>query len=300
MSNDVYTKISEKMRHEQFTDEEIKIVEKAKDQLSNYTTGGSVLGGATGLMLAKAKNFKGFQLVAIATGGFLIGSQVGLIMGAMSSVRTIQSIPNFQRVMHIVQEVRDEAAPGRQGAPRHDHTAAYPSAGHGRFPVQSRGGSELMSDNQVVELQPNPHFQGFKDGDGYHGGNDPSGQRHENNSAWAHAEQRARELQSNSASWSQIRQQNMPKSAWSQVREGKASDAAPGDEQEAEAPSPRRRPGQSSWDRLRQNDEVGFVTAGSTATGGTPTPDGPSEFPRTREDLQSRPARQKNQYGDSF
>lgn len=39
-----------------------------------------------------------------------------------------------------------------------------------------------MSDNQVVELQPNPHFQGFKDGDGYHGGNDPSGQRHENNS----------------------------------------------------------------------------------------------------------------------
>lgn len=37
MSNDVYTKISEKMRHEQFTDEEIKIVEKAKDQLSNYS-----------------------------------------------------------------------------------------------------------------------------------------------------------------------------------------------------------------------------------------------------------------------
>lgn len=37
MSNDVYTKISEKMRHEQFTDEEIKIVEKAKDQLSTYS-----------------------------------------------------------------------------------------------------------------------------------------------------------------------------------------------------------------------------------------------------------------------
>ncbi|KAG0336474.1 hypothetical protein BG000_006554, partial [Podila horticola] len=192
-----------------------KIVEKAKGQLSTYTTGGSVLGGATGLMLgtakavdlirkgkfkqedmspssnhqsfnnfplAKAKNFKGFQALAIATGGFLIGSQIGLIMGAMSSVRTIQSIPNFQRVMHIVQEVRDEAAPGKQGAPRHDHAAAYPSAGHGRFPVQNRGGSELVSDDQVVELQPSPHFQGFKDGDGYHGGNDPNGQRQDNNS----------------------------------------------------------------------------------------------------------------------
>ncbi|KAF9212277.1 hypothetical protein BGZ59_006961 [Podila verticillata] len=283
MSNDVYTKISEKMRHEQFTEEEIKIVEKAKDQLSTYT---------------KAKSFKGLQTMAIATGGLLIGSQIGLIMGAMSSVRTIQSIPNFQRVMHIVQEVRDEAAPGRQGAPRHDHTAAHPSAGHGRFPVQNRRGSELMSDNQVVELQPGPNFQGFKDGDGYHGGDDPSGQRLDNNNAWAQAEQRARELQSNAASWSQIRQQNMPKSAWSQVREGKARDASSGEEQD-EAPSPRRKPGQSSWDRLRRSDEVGFVNIGS-APGASPSPDGPSEFPRTREDLQSKPVRQKNQYGDTF
>lgn len=83
---------------------------------------------------------------------------------------------------------RDEAAPGKQGAPRHDHAAAYPSAGHGRFPVQNRGGSELVSDDQVVELQPSPHFQGFKDGDGYHGGNDPNGQRQDNNSGMCHME----------------------------------------------------------------------------------------------------------------
>jgi len=59
-------------------------------------------------VLVRAKNMKGLQGVAIATGGFLIGSQLGLIMGALKSVRTIQSIPNFQRVMNIVQEVRYE------------------------------------------------------------------------------------------------------------------------------------------------------------------------------------------------
>lgn len=44
--------------------------------------------------------------MAIGMGGLLIGSQMGIIMGAMASVRTIQSIPNFQRVINIVQEVR--------------------------------------------------------------------------------------------------------------------------------------------------------------------------------------------------
>lgn len=58
------------------------------------------------VILARAKNFKGLQAMAIATGGFLIGSQMGVVMGAMASVRTIQSIPNFKRVLNIVQEVR--------------------------------------------------------------------------------------------------------------------------------------------------------------------------------------------------
>lgn len=58
------------------------------------------------VILARAKNFKGLQAMAIGVGGFLIGSQIGIIMGAMASVRTIQSIPNFQRVINIVQEVR--------------------------------------------------------------------------------------------------------------------------------------------------------------------------------------------------
>ena len=33
---DVYSRISEKMRHESFTEEEIKTVEKAKGQISTY------------------------------------------------------------------------------------------------------------------------------------------------------------------------------------------------------------------------------------------------------------------------
>jgi hypothetical protein len=50
--------------------------------------------------------YKGLQGMAVAAGGVLIGSQVGLVFGAMKSVKTIQTIPNFRRVLNIVQEVR--------------------------------------------------------------------------------------------------------------------------------------------------------------------------------------------------
>ncbi|KAG0294689.1 hypothetical protein BGZ98_001689, partial [Dissophora globulifera] len=263
----------------------------------------------------RAKNFKGIQGMAIATGGFLIGSQIGLVMGAMASVRTIQSIPNFQRVLRIVQEVRDEAPggggvrgpggstgpTGSEGSLRHDHVATMPSAGHHRFTTQPRR-SELMSDEAVAQ-------QG--QGDGYHGGNDPSNPaRLDQNSAWAHAQERAKELQSNSNSWNQIRHQNMPKSAWVDVREGRrtrradAGEDAEGDEDDEDQHNGRggkvagktfgSKPSLSGWDRMRQGDLAsgGFVEIGAA-------PDGPSDFARTREDLESRPSRVRNQYGDS-
>ncbi|KAG0251498.1 hypothetical protein BG011_007557 [Mortierella polycephala] len=304
MSQDTYAKISEKMKREQFTEEEIQIVIKAKEQLSSYTTGGSVIGGATGLMLAKAKNFKGLQAVAVATGGFFIGSQLGLVMGAMSSIKTIQSIPNFQRVLNIVQEVREENS-GPGGATRHDRAAPMPPAGHQRFPVQPRR-SELMTDDAVQEeTQP---FQEFKNGDGYHDGNDPSGNRIgsarlEQNSAWAQAEQKAKEIHDSSLNWSQIRQQNMPKSAWNDVRDGRRPGPQGSSNEEDDEANENGRGNHghnrkpttkgSSWDRIRQGDGSGFVNV-ETA------PDGPSEFPRTREDLESRPSRKRNQYGDSL
>ncbi|KAG0208371.1 hypothetical protein BGX28_000665 [Mortierella sp. GBA30] len=296
MSTDVYTRISERMKKENFTEEEIRVVKKAKEQLSNYT---------------KAKNFKGIQGLAIATGGFIVGSQLGLLLGAMSSVKTIQSIPNFQRILHIVQEVRGETeGHGAHGAHhQHHHTASFPSAGHQRFPVQQRG-SELMTDD-VVEQQSNP-FQGFKDGDGYHGGNDPNSimTRQDQSSAWAQAQQRAKELNNSSASWSQIRQQNMPKSAWNDVRDGRGrtinnvdqdnEEDAFEDTQDGLASAGSRKNGSqkptlSGWDRVRQGDVNGSVNVG-----GAGAPDGPSDFARTREDLESRPSTKKNQYGDTF
>ncbi|KAF9165436.1 hypothetical protein BGX21_000250 [Mortierella sp. AD011] len=277
MSSDVYTKISEKMKQEHFTEEQIKIVGKAKEQLSTYTTGGSVIGGLSGLTL-------------------------GLVMGAMSSIKTIQSIPNFERVLNIVQEARNEVTRvgERRGPPQHDRAAAFPSAGIQRFPAQQNR-SELMTDFAVE--QQSQQFEGFRDGDGYHGGDDPTGQlRVDQSSAWSQAPQRVKELQSHSNSWNQVRQQNMPKSAWNDIRNGNHRTTAASDETDEEDASgyssnhgSKRassvKPAPTGWDRVRRGDADGFMNSGVAY-------DGPSDFARTREDLESRPSHQKNRYGD--
>ncbi|KAG0055219.1 hypothetical protein BGZ83_009274 [Gryganskiella cystojenkinii] len=318
-SMDVYSRISEKMRNERFTEEEIKTVERAKTQLSSYATSGSLLGGAGGVLLARAKNLKGIPSMGVAMGGLLIGSQLGLVMGAMASVRTIQSIPNFKRVMSIVQEVRDETARPGGVAHRQDHASTMPSAGHQRFPVQDhgqyppqlpssqsyaqqrrQGTTELLSDELVLQ-----QFQ--HDSDGYHGGQDPNSavkRGQGSSSAWANAEQKAKEIQNSSHHWNEVRQKNMPRSAWNEVRDGRSPrDKSSNVETEEDAEEEHQDglgkkatkkplPTVAGWDRVRQHSDVdGFGSSGV---------DGPSAFPRTREDLESRPSRQRNQYGDSI
>ncbi|KAK3807335.1 MAG: hypothetical protein J3Q66DRAFT_89225 [Benniella sp.] len=333
MAQDVYSRVAEKMKNEQFTEDEIRTVAKAKEQISSYTTGGSVIGGLSALALVRAKNMKGLQGIAITTGGFLIGSQLGLIMGALKGVRTIQSIPNFQRVMNIVQEVRDEESGlGSPGAPRgsgagigggphrQDPRPSVPSISYQRTSsAQQPRGPELLSDD-AVELQEQ-QLQEFNARDGYHGGHDPSKAPHDQGSAWAYAQQRAKEIQNHSTSWGQVRQQNTPKSAWNDIREGRRGTELKGDQdmegrddelnQSSNNRSPTRTTSTtttstttaaaataaerkaSAWDRVRQGEANGLLNQDAA-------PDGPSAFPRTREDLESRPSRQKNRYGDAL
>ncbi|KAG0224057.1 hypothetical protein BGW42_005385 [Actinomortierella wolfii] len=296
MNGDVYNKISERMKQENFTDEEIKAVQKAKDQLSSYTTAGSALGAIGGIMLARSKKFKGFQAMALATGAFLIGSQVGMLFGAMASLRTIQSIPNFQRVLTIVQDVREQR-PGPHGPQRRDQTPMMPPAGNQRLPAQH--GSEMMSDAAVKESE----LQGFASGDGYHGGNDPNNDKTTLNSdsAWANVEQRVKELQQGSNSWAKIRQENMPKSAWTRIRQGnipqdsenKEDTATANDQTSSNYPINASKRGGSSWDRIRQQHAEGSFVGGQSH-------DGSGAFPRTREDLESNTNRSHNKYGDAL
>lgn len=57
--------------------------------------------------LAKRKKFNNpIQLLAVTGGGFLMGTQIGVISGALAGVKTINSLPNPQRIINVVREVQ--------------------------------------------------------------------------------------------------------------------------------------------------------------------------------------------------
>lgn len=67
---------------------------------------GGLVGATTAFLLGKRKKFNPIQILAVTGGGFLIGSQMGLISGALAGVKTINSLPNPQRLINVVREVQ--------------------------------------------------------------------------------------------------------------------------------------------------------------------------------------------------
>lgn len=52
------------------------------------------------------RRFSPWASFALAGGGFLIGSQMGLVSGALAGVRTIKTLPNSEHLMGLVRDVQ--------------------------------------------------------------------------------------------------------------------------------------------------------------------------------------------------
>lgn len=72
---------------------------------------GGLTGAMAAFLLAKSKKFNPIQMLALTGGGFLMGSQMGLISGALAGVKTINTLPNPQRLINVVREVQQVFAP---------------------------------------------------------------------------------------------------------------------------------------------------------------------------------------------
>lgn len=130
INDDVYARVREKIKEHNLTEQEVKAIDTARDQLQTHSkqlfewarrTMGRLTchhvaytGGLTGAMaaflLAKSKKFNPIQMLALTGGGFLMGSQMGLISGALAGVKTINTLPNPQRLINVVREVQQVSA----------------------------------------------------------------------------------------------------------------------------------------------------------------------------------------------
>ncbi|KAI8390189.1 hypothetical protein BD560DRAFT_361915 [Blakeslea trispora] len=279
LNDDVYARVREKVKEHNLSEQEVKAIDTARGQLQTHTYTGGMAGASTAFLIGKRKRFNPFQLLAVVGGGFLMGSQVGLISGALAGVKTINSLPNPQRIINMIREVQLEAMKGRM--------PNTPQQQINRGTQSSHVQPQLMSSRELNDAQ-NPQDQfapdinqdatkelGWSDmainSQGNKGDRDMTGEvdpftRQSTEAGRQQAQQPSR--------WDKIRSENLPNNTWAKIRM-EAQKSSPEDIAKAR---------EKTANRLREN-------AGSEI----------EDLPRTREEvLQRGGSSRKNQWGDSL
>ncbi|KAI8875469.1 hypothetical protein K501DRAFT_233638 [Backusella circina FSU 941] len=255
INDEVYAKVKE--RH--LTDQELKAIDTARSNLQTHTRIGGFVGATTAFFLAKRKKFNPIQLLAITGGAFLMGSQMGMISGAISGVKEINALPNPQRLINIIRDVQLEAMKGRQNGnpnspPSHqalpqqdeqsqDIQASYSSDNTGDYQTEWNN-SRVQRESAAVSTEMD-HMESPQ----------PTGVQ--------------QTIQP--SAWDKIRSESLPNSTWSKIRSEANQQPNPSDIEKDRA---------ERYRRLRESSEISA-----------------EELPRTREETNKRTTR-KNQWGD--
>ncbi|RCH83919.1 hypothetical protein CU098_004290 [Rhizopus stolonifer] len=267
LNDDVYARVHEKVKEHNLTEQEVKAIETARGQLQTHTYTGGMAGATNAFLIGKRKRFNPIQLLAVTGGGFLMGSQMGLISGALAGVKTINSLPNPQRLINVIREVQLEAMKRKiPNAPQNRNTVRPPlmssqELNQAQNPQDSF--SPDINENTLGELgwgmpidrQTNKSDMNITD----------------QQDQFTETKARQQQLQQPSA-WDKIRAENLPNNTWARIR------------QEAQKTSPEdlAKAREKTASRLRENS--GFDV---------------EELPRTREEvLQKSGSSRKNQWGD--
>ncbi|KAI8584793.1 hypothetical protein K450DRAFT_218036 [Umbelopsis ramanniana AG] len=105
-NNKLHVRLNERVEEYKLTPEEVAAIDKARGQLSSHTTFGGFAGAAVGAFLGVRRRFSPWASFALAGGGFLIGTQMGLVSGALAGVNTIKTLPNSEHLMNLVRDVQ--------------------------------------------------------------------------------------------------------------------------------------------------------------------------------------------------
>ncbi|CEP11170.1 hypothetical protein [Parasitella parasitica] len=292
INDDVYARVREKVKEHNLTEQELKAIDTARDQLQTHTYTGGVTGATAAFLIAKSKRFNPIQLLALTGGGFLMGSQMGLISGALAGVKTINNLPNPQRLINVIREVQQvlsrlEAMKGRQGAngSNQSKSGAAPTVRpHAMSPQE-------LHEAQSPQDQFSPDMNENTSGDGVWGNKQTLNNANKHSGGGGEMDitdqtdpfsrpqtQRNQPAASISSAWDKIRSENLPNNTWTKIRmEAQKNPESAVDVEKARS---------ARLHRLRESSDF---------AGGS----GEREIPRTREESLERGAPlRKNQWGD--
>ncbi|SAM01941.1 hypothetical protein [Absidia glauca] len=275
INDKVYARVHEKAKEHQLTDQELKALDTARNQLSSHGYLGGFTGASAAFLIGMRKKYKPLQLLALAGGGFLLGAQFGFVSGALAGVQTIKTLPNPQRLVSVIREVQMEQMNAKGMLPSQPHRPEpHPKAHmdahmddtfssedpalHGGY--STRPGSEFQTDRAVQSQQQN----------GWQTNTTEQQQpQQQQRPSWT------RQAPSQPSKWDEIRSENLPNTAWAKIRQEAKTQGV--DSKSIE---------QAKANRVAELQER-QVGAG-----------GFDDLPRTREEAEQRTTGRRNQWGD--
>ncbi|KAI9488236.1 hypothetical protein BDB00DRAFT_877622 [Zychaea mexicana] len=278
MNEAVYDRVRERVKEYNLSEQEIKAIDTARQQLNTHTSLGGMTGGLVAYFLGKRKQFKPLQVFAVAAGGFLIGSQMGLVSGSLAGVKTIKQLPDPQRLVNLVRDVQKEMIQTR-GHPLPRGPTPPPGAGapgpHGQQQMSSNAtGDEFSMDdyNDYAKLE-----SGFENDQALPPQHPQQKQREPSTSdSWTNLQHEKASSRHQESAWDKIRTQNAPDSAWAKLR-GEA---------------------QKDPDALNQR-KIAQARDQVAKSLQQRSQDASEELPRTREETEHRGgSMRRNQWGD--
>ncbi|KAG0175307.1 hypothetical protein DFQ30_009579 [Apophysomyces sp. BC1015] len=258
-SDALFAKVRERVKEYNLTEQEVQAIDTARQQLSSHS---------------KRRKFSPIQTLALAGGGFLLGSQMGMISGAVAGAKTIKALPNPQRLIDLVRDVQKEVimAKGHRadGAPR---IAPPPVAPHQQQQQQQQQQQigEFAADDTIVSHDYANLDSGFES---EQGSNDTNQSIRENTAGLSYYQQQQQQQQQQPqpSAWDKIRAETLPNNSWTKLRteaQANRDDGSRIEQSRAETAK-----------RLRERES------------------NVEELPRTREELEQRGTARKNQWGD--
>ncbi|KAI9270237.1 hypothetical protein EDC94DRAFT_556185 [Helicostylum pulchrum] len=287
INDDVYARVRDKVKEHELTEQEIKAIDRARDQLQSHTYTGGIVGATTAFLIAKRKKFNNpIQLLAVTGGGFLMGTQIGVISGALAGVKTINSLPNPQRIINVVREVQAEIMKGKQaGIEGSSSRGAQPT-----FKPHQMTPQEIHESQSKMD-EFSPENAEYQQGGGNSAWNNRRGPSSLSSSREVDMTDESDPLsrkeaattrsinqqqQQQRSAWDKVRSESLPNNTWSKIR--MEAQQNPDDVVEiAKSKAARAQ-------RLREGADFSY--------------DNVEELPRTREETMQKSASRKNQWGD--
>ncbi|KAI8369645.1 uncharacterized protein BYT42DRAFT_117348 [Radiomyces spectabilis] len=289
----LFARLHDKAKEYDLSEQEIQTLATARQQLNTHTRLGGFIGSATAFWIGTRRKFRPLGLLALAGGGFLIGSQVGMISGMLASIKSIKTLPEPQHLVNAIKNMQNDMLQARGykldgpgGRPRamtpeeREHpTSGYQpqmsSTSSGNFESTSspdyHGNTEFMADQAENATSSSWNRSSSEPSadrtwnrkDMEYDGNANTG----NTSAQSQAQQQS--------AWDRVRAENLPNNSWTKLR----MQAQQNPNADADASKART----ERINRLKDQDTVTSV----------------DDLPRTREEWEKRSSTRTNQWGDA-